>query len=87
MPNPTRIDLLPIQAAVATASPSAWRDGLVESVDRAQVRVVLLDGQVRVVTTQATPRPGEPVALHPIAEVLAIGGVWYAARPDPEASR
>ena len=31
MPNRTRIDLLPIQEAVATASPSAWRDGLVSA--------------------------------------------------------
>lgn len=82
MPNRTRIDVLPIQEAVATASPSAWRDGLVVAVDDAQVTVILLDGPVHVVTTRATPSIGEPVAVHPVAEVLAIGHAWYAARPS-----
>ncbi|WP_454049309.1 nuclease [Cellulomonas sp. Marseille-Q8402] len=81
MPHPARFDVLPIQEAVASASPSAWRDGLVRDQGDAQVTVVLLDGQVRVLTTRATPQPGEPVALHPVAELLAVGGAWYAARP------
>ncbi|HWJ84437.1 MAG TPA: nuclease [Cellulomonas sp.] len=81
MPNRTRIDVLPIQEAVATASPSAWRDGLVVALDDAQVTVALLDGPVHVVTTRATPSLGEPVAVHPVAEVLAVGSAWYAARP------
>lgn len=76
----TRIDVLPIQEAVATASPSAWRDGLVAAQGDAEVTVVLLDGQISVLSTRATPAPGEPVAVHPVAELLAIGGVWYAAR-------
>lgn len=80
MPHSARIDVLPIQEVVASASPSAWRDGLVQDQGDAQVTVVLLDGEVRVLTTRATPQPGEPVAVHPVAELLAVGGVWYAAR-------
>ena len=25
-------------------------------------------------------RFGEPVAVHPVAEVVAVGGTWYSAR-------
>lgn len=81
MPHPLRIDVLPIQEVVASASPSAWRDGLVQARRDALVTVVLLDGEVRVLTTRAAPQPGEPVAVHPVAELLAVGGDWYAARP------
>lgn len=90
MPNRTRIDVLPIQEVVATASPSAWRDGLVAALDRDAMTVVLLDGDVRVLSTRAAPALGEPVAVHPVAEIVAVGGAWYAARPltgDDEVSR
>ena len=80
MLNPARIDVLPIQEVVATASPSAWRDGLVASRQHDTTTVVLLDGGVRVLSTRAAPGPGEPVAVHPVAEVLAVGGAWYSAR-------
>ena len=80
MLNPTRIDVLPIQEAVATASPSAWRDGIAVSRNQDELTVVLLDGQEIVLTTRAAPTPGEPVAVHPVAEVVAIGGAWYSAR-------
>lgn len=80
MPIRTLIDVLPIQEVVATASPSAWRDGLVASRAGDAVTVVLLDGRVCVVSTQAQPAPGEPVAVHPVAEVLAAGAAWYSAR-------
>jgi len=82
VPQHTRVDVLPIQEVVATASPSAWRDGLVVAQGDAQVTVALLDGDLRVLTTRATPQPGEPVAVHPVAGLLALGGVWYAARPS-----
>ncbi|WP_158373435.1 nuclease [Cellulosimicrobium cellulans] len=82
MPQHTRVDVLPVQEVVATASPSAWRDGLVVAQGDAQVTVALLDGDLRVLTTRATPQPGEPVAVHPVAGLLALGGVWYAARPS-----
>ncbi|MCU1430914.1 MAG: hypothetical protein JWP95_19 [Actinotalea sp.] len=80
MPNRTRIDVLPIQEAVAAASPSAWRDGLVTSRERDVLTVVLLDGHACTLTTRAAPAVGEPVAVHPVAEVVAVGGAWYSAR-------
>ncbi len=88
MPNRTRVDVLPIQEVVATASPSAWRDGIVAARDREATTVVLLDGQVRVLASRAAPAVGEPVAVHPIAELVAVGGTWYAARAvqDPDGS-
>jgi hypothetical protein len=79
-----RTDVLPIQAAVANASPSAWRDGLVVARDGDAVTVVLLDGDVRVLSTIAAPAVGEPVAVHPVAEVLAVGSAWYSARALPD---
>ena len=81
MPNRTRIDLLPIQEAVATASPSAWRDGIVLSREPGTISVALLDGGATVLATRAAPAIGEPVAVHLVAEVVALGGAWYAARP------
>lgn len=80
MPQRTLVDVLPIQEAVAAASPSAWRDGLVTVRSEAQVTVSSLDGGVHVLTTRAQPAPGEPVAIHPVAELLAVGGTWFAAR-------
>jgi hypothetical protein len=80
LPNRIRFDVLPIQQAVATASPSAWRDGLVLSQRPGMLTVALLDGHVSVLTTGATAAPGEPVAVHPVAEVVAVGGTWYPAR-------
>ena len=81
MPNRTRIDLLPIQEAVATASPSAWRDGIVLSREPGTISVALLDGGATVLATRAAPAIGEPVAVHLVAEVVALGGAWYSARP------
>ena len=81
MPNRTRVDLLPIQEAVATASPSAWRDGIVIARETATLTVALLDGGTTVLATRAAPAVGEPVAVHLVAEVVAQGGAWYAARP------
>ena len=81
MPNRTRINLLPIQEAVATASPGAWRDGLVVSREPGTLTVALLDGGATVLVTAAAPAIGEPVAVHPVAEVVALGGAWYSARP------
>ena len=85
MPQPTsRVDVLPIQEVVATASPTAWRDGIVVAQGDAHVTVALLDGGTRTLTTRATPDVGEPVAVHPVAELVAVGGVWFAARPTDD---
>lgn len=81
MLNRTRNDVLPIQEIVATASPSAWRDGLVVSREGDVLTIVLLDGDPVELSTLAAPEPGEPVAVHPVADVLAVGGAWYSARP------
>jgi len=81
VPNRTRIDLLPIQEAVATASPRAWRDGLVSAHEPGTLTVSLLDGQTAVLATTASPALGEPVAVHLVAGVVALGGAWYSARP------
>lgn len=85
MPQPTsRVDVLPIQEVVATASPTAWRDGIVVAQGDALVTVALLDGGTRTLATRAAPGAGEPVAVHPVAELLAVGGVWFAARPTDD---
>ncbi|NTW39804.1 MAG: nuclease [Cellulomonadaceae bacterium] len=80
MNHRTRIDVLPIQEAVASASPSAWRDGLVTTSGPGVVSLALLDGGAYAVTTRAAPEPGEPVAIHPVAELIAVGDTWFAAR-------
>jgi hypothetical protein len=77
----TRSDALPIQQAVATASPSAWQDGLVMCRGEETLTVAMLDGRLCTLGTRATPPAGEPVAVHPVAELLAVGGVWFSARP------
>jgi hypothetical protein len=75
------VDVLPIQRVVATASPTAWRDGLVASAAPGALTVALLDGAPVTLVTRASAAPGEPVAVHPVAEVVAVGGAWYSARP------
>lgn len=77
----TLFDVLPIQAVVANASPSAWLDGLVVATGPGTLTVALLTGAERTLLTGATPEVGEPVAVHPVAEVVAVGGTWYSARP------
>ena len=89
MINRSLFDVLPIQELVANASPSAWRDGLVVSQRPGALTIALLDGTTVTVMTGAAPEVGEPVAVHPVAEVIAVGGTWYSARPlvgDDEAS-
>lgn len=81
MPNRIRIDVLPIQEAVATASPRAWRDGVVTHWEPGGLTVALLDGAWWTLATRAVLAVGEPVAVHPVAELVAAGAAWYAARP------
>ena len=81
MTDRARVGVLPIQEVVANASPSAWRDGLVIAVEPGATTVALLDGTVCDLTTSVSPALGEPVAVHPVADLLAVAGTWYAARP------
>lgn len=81
MPHRLRVDVLPIQEAVATASPSAWRDAVVTRSEPGLLTVALLDGAAWSLITGAEATPGEPVAVHRVAEVLAVGPTWYSARP------
>lgn len=78
--NSTTIRILAIQRVMACASPSSWRDAIVVSVADEIVELVTLEGELRRVTSYAPVSVGEPVALHPVAEVLAIGESWYPAR-------
>ncbi|GIG21092.1 hypothetical protein Cch01nite_18160 [Cellulomonas chitinilytica] len=80
MAHHARTDVLPIQTIVANASPGAWRDGLVTARDQDALTVLLLDGGALVLSTSAAPELGEPVAVHPVAEVIAVGSAWYSAR-------
>lgn len=80
MPNRIRFDVLPIQEAVATASPRAWRDGVVTDQGPGELTIALLDGTWRTLATRADFAVGEPVAVHPVAELVAAGTTWYAAR-------
>ena len=80
MSNTISVGVLPIQAAVATASPSAWLDGLVSDAGEQGVTLSRVDGRSLVLSTAARLAVGEPVAWHPVAEVLANGRTWYSAR-------
>lgn len=78
--NDTTTRILAIQRVMACASPSAWRDGIVASVVDGIVEIATLAGATHTVVTEAPVAVGEPVALHPVAEVLALGDDWYPAR-------
>lgn len=73
-------DVLPMQRAVATAWPSAWIDGLVTGMDLGGLTLLTLDGTVVALDTRALLGAGEPVAFHPVAEVIAVGGELVRAR-------
>ncbi|MFC4244285.1 nuclease [Gryllotalpicola reticulitermitis] len=75
--------VLPIQRAMAGATPSAWRDGLVVEASGATASVVFLDGAVatlRVVGPAVELIAGEPVAYHPVAELLDAARLVTTAR-------
>lgn len=70
--------VLPIQERVAAASPSGWRDAIVDRSDRSGwIELVLLDDERRVWVwshqAEAT-RSGTPVALHRAAGVVSVPG-------------
>lgn len=75
--------VLPIQRAMAEANPLAWRDGLVLAALEGVVSVAFLDGttaRLRVVGPAVGLVAGEPVAYHPVAELLAAGASRTTAR-------
>ncbi|MEE8870292.1 MAG: hypothetical protein SOH99_15560 [Acidipropionibacterium acidipropionici] len=79
---PRTLNVLSIQVRIAAGSPSAWRDGIVESAVEETVRIRLLDDTVlelQVSDAEGIPSVGEPVAYHPVAEILT-GAVQTTAR-------
>jgi len=73
--------VLPIQRLMAHATPRAWRDGIVVVVEGAAAAIAFLDGSVGLLHAPAADLvPGEPVAYHPVSEILAAGGRWTTAR-------
>jgi hypothetical protein len=69
--------MLTIQERVAAASPSGWRDALVDRSERGWVELVLLDGDVRVWVWShqaGVLRSGTPVALHRAAGIVSVPG-------------
>jgi hypothetical protein len=80
MSDNTTTRILAIQRVVACASPSGWRDAFVVAVEDGIVELATFSGTTERLTTEAPLAVGEPVAFHPVAEVLALGSEWYAAR-------
>jgi len=74
--------VLPIQRVMADATPLSWLDGLVIETSDAQLTVAFLDGSVSRLrlASAAELLPGEPVAYHPVAEILSAGRVAATAR-------
>lgn len=79
--NRNELDVLPVQRAVATASPSFWRDLLVVASSDGRIDAIGFDGARLSFRTSAPLSVGEPIAVHPIAEVVALGTQQYSARP------
>ncbi|KTS85241.1 hypothetical protein NS183_13185 [Microbacterium testaceum] len=68
---------------MAASNPSAWWDGLVVDADGATVTVALLNGtttDLRVVGPAVDIAVGEPVAYHPVAELLSAAAITTTAR-------
>ena len=73
----------PIQRCMAASNPSAWWDGLVVEADGLVATVALLNGatvQLRIVGPAVDIAVGEPVAYHPIAELLSASAILTTAR-------
>jgi len=73
-------DVLPIQHAVANASPGSWRDAIVTARGPRHIELSSLDGDTVFLWSAAPVLVGEPVAYHPVAELLAAGSIRYRAR-------
>ncbi|MFS0793526.1 nuclease [Microbacterium sp. 1P10AE] len=73
----------PIQRCMAAANSSAWWDGILVEVDGGEVTVALFTGatmRLRVVGPVVDFTPNEPVAYHPVAELLSASAVLTTAR-------
>ncbi|MDQ1122602.1 nuclease [Microbacterium trichothecenolyticum] len=73
----------PIQRAMAAANPSAWWDGIVTEASGAEVTIALLAGttlRLRVVGPPVEIAPHEPVAYHPVAELLSAHRITTTAQ-------
>ncbi|WP_203137710.1 hypothetical protein [Microbacterium sp. JZ31] len=80
MSENTTQDVLPVQRAVVSAWPSAWIDALVMCTDASGVVLSTLAGDALAIDVRARVSAGEPVAFHPVAEVLSVGGELIRAR-------
>ncbi|WP_082485085.1 nuclease [Microbacterium sp. Leaf151] len=73
----------PIQRCMAASNPSAWWDGLVVDADGTTVTVALINGatvELQVVGPAVDVAVGEPVAFHPVAELLSASAILTTAR-------
>jgi len=73
----------PIQRCMAASNPSAWWDGLVIDSDGSTAMIALLNGsrvQLRIVGPAVDIAVGEPVAYHPVAELLSASAITTTAR-------
>ena len=72
-----------IQARLASATPSEWIDGIVTAANSASGRITVrtFDGDPIVLWSAAGAadelRVGDPVALHGLYHVLAVGRSWF----------
>ncbi|WP_432734030.1 nuclease [Microbacterium sp. MM2322] len=68
---------------MAASNPSAWWDGLVVDADGTTVTFALLNGatvKLRVVGPRVEIAVGEPLAFHPVAELLSASAILTTAR-------
>jgi hypothetical protein len=78
--NRNELGVLPVQRAVATASPSFWRDLLVVAFADGRIDAIGLDGARLSFRSSASLQIGDPIAVHPIAEILAVGAQQFPTR-------
>jgi len=75
--------VLAIQRCMAQASPRSWRDGIVVHLADGTLELALLDGttvRLHVIGPELALTAGEPVAWHPVAEILSAGQEAATAR-------
>lgn len=80
----TKLDasVLPVQQMMALAAPSRWEDGFVVEAFGNSLVVATLEGatkELRVVGRAVELVAGEPVAYHPVAELLHASGTRVTA--------